>query len=110
MNYSYDHDRFVNKNKGLAGAYEMGRKDSGLEKRGFDRYRREQDASCFNCKLRGKCPEYRKKRTGGIEGVVSYGGNETFICDRFQPEPSDHKSMNKRQIKSLLKNAKRGLR
>ncbi len=109
MNYSYDHDRFVNKNRGLAGAYEMGRKDSRLERKGFDRTGREQEASCFNCKLRGKCVEYRKKRSGGTDGVVSYGGHETFICDRYQAEPADQKSISNRQIKSLLKNAKRGL-
>jgi hypothetical protein len=109
MNFDHDHERFVNKNRSLAGGYELDRKDRSMEKKGFSRTERNEEASCFNCKLRAKCPEFRAKRTGGSSGVVSYGGGETFICKRFAPAPVQSKTMSQKKVKSLLKNAKKGL-
>ena len=41
-------------------------------------------------------------------GAVSFSGNEEFICDRYIPAPADKKTMSDKQIKSLLKNFKKG--
>ncbi len=109
MNFDHDHDRFVNKNRSIANGYELDRQDRSMEKKGFSRSERNEEASCFNCKLRGKCPEFRAKRTGGSSGVVSFGGGETFICKRYTPAPAENKAMSQKKVKSLLKNAKRGL-
>jgi hypothetical protein len=109
MNFDYDHDRFVSKNRSIARGYEVDRRDSGMEKKGFSRSERGEEASCFNCKLSSRCAEFRAKRSGGTAGAVSFGGNERFVCDRFVPKPREKKGMDDRQIKSLLKNVKRGL-
>jgi hypothetical protein len=109
MAFSFDHDRFANKNKSLARAYNVERKDSSLERKGYSRLNREGEASCFNCKLKNKCIEYRNRTRGGSSGAVSFGGSERMICDRYQPAPSDRRGMTNKQVKSLLKNVKRGL-
>jgi hypothetical protein len=110
MNYNYDHDRFAGKNKSIARAYEVDKSDSGLERKGFSRFKRAEEASCFNCKTKSKCADFRARTHGGAQGAVSFGGNDALICDRFVPAPPEKKNMSNKQIKSLLKNAKRGLR
>lgn len=108
MNYDHNHDRFVNKNRSLATAYSIDSHDRSMEKKGFSRHDRQEDASCFNCKLKTKCAEFNTKRSGGSQGAVSFGGDEQFICKRYIPAPAQSKTMSDRQIKSLLKNAKKG--
>ncbi|MBN1601593.1 MAG: hypothetical protein JW915_08295 [Chitinispirillaceae bacterium] len=109
MAFAYDHDKFVAKNRSLASAEEMNTKDKNLEKKGYSRIRENQEGSCFKCKFKNGCSEFRAKRSGGSTGVVSFGGNETFLCDKFVPAPSQTKTMSDRQIKSLLKNTRRTL-
>jgi len=108
MNYSYDHERFVSKNRSLASAEELKRKDENLEKKGFSHLNRNKDASCFNCKMKQNCTEFKAKRKGGASGVVSFGGEQNFICKKYTPAESQAKSMSDKQIKSLLKNIKKG--
>lgn len=108
MNYNYDHERFVNKNRSIASGYNVDRNDADLERKGYSRLHRKGDASCFQCKLKSKCSEFRAKRSGGSAGVVSFGGDENFICDRFIPAPAENKAMSQKKIKSLLKNVKKG--
>ncbi len=105
-----DHDQVAEKNRATARVYESDAKDKDLEAKGYDRQQRQKEASCFNCKMKQKCPEFRSKRTGGTAGVVSFGGDYSFICSRYTPAPEDSKSMSDKQVKSLLKNFKRGLR
>ncbi|MBD3421129.1 MAG: hypothetical protein GF398_13515 [Chitinivibrionales bacterium] len=105
-----DHDSFVEKNRRMATADSFQRRDRDLEKKGFSQTRRAQEASCFNCKFKPKCPEFRKKRTGSTNGAASFGGDERLYCDKYQPVPANEsRSMSKKQIKSLLKNVKRKL-
>jgi len=108
MSFDYDHERFAAKNKSLAAAEEMNKRDSQLEKKGFSRLKRDQEGTCFNCKMKQGCSEFRAKKSGGSAGVVSFGGDETFLCSRYIPAPSSDKSMSDKQIKSLLKNIKKG--
>jgi len=108
MNFAYDHDRYVNKNKSIAGAYDVDKHDRDMERKGFSRQKRQEDTSCFNCKLKNKCAEFRSKRGGGSRGAVSFDGSERFICDRYVPAPASNKSMSDKQIKSMLKNFKKG--
>jgi hypothetical protein len=109
MEYNIDHDRFANKNKSLARAYDVGTRDKELENKGYSHIQRQQEASCFNCKMKNKCVEFRTKSSGGSAGAVSFGGDEKFICSRYTPAPAENKLMSDKQIKSLLKNAKKGL-
>lgn len=108
MGFSYDHERFVAKNRALASAERIKKRDDTLEKKGFAHLKRNEEASCFNCKMKQTCPTFKGKRSGGSNGVVSFGGEQTFICDRYTPAPAQEKSMSNKQIKSLLKNVKKG--
>lgn len=108
MGFSYDHERFVAKNRALAAAERIKKRDDTMEKKGFAHLKRNEEASCFNCKMRQTCPTFKGKRSGGSSGVVSFGGEQSFICDRYTPAPSQEKSMSNKQIKSLLKNVKKG--
>ena len=108
MGFSYDHDKFVAKNRAMASAERIKQKDEELERKGFTHLKRNQEASCFNCKMRQTCPTFKGKRSGGTSGVVSFGGEQAFICDRYTPAPAQEKNMTSRQIKTLLKNIKKG--
>lgn len=105
--FSIDHDHFVAKNRSLAAAEEVHRKDKAMERKGFSQMQRQQEASCFNCKLKKKCPEFRTSKTGVTTGAASFGGAEKQICDKYQPAPAENRNMSEKQIKSLLKNFKR---
>lgn len=108
MNYDYDHDHFVRKNRAMASGYNIDRHDKQMEKKGFSHQQRQEEATCFNCKKKNKCADFRRKRTGGLSGAVSFDGSEKFICDEYVPAPPSKKIMSNRQIKSLLKNARKG--
>jgi hypothetical protein len=110
MNRSIDHDRFVEKNRSIAQSQELETKDAALARKGYRFLEHQREASCYTCKMKKKCPEFRAKQTGGTKGVVSFGGDEKFICSRYMPAEIQSRSMSNKQIKSLLKNAKRGLR
>lgn len=108
MSYSYDHERFVAKNRSLASAEEIKSKDEMLEKKGYSHLKSNKEGSCFNCKMKQNCSEFKAKRSGGASGVVSFGGDEKFICNRYAPAETSGKTMTNKQIKSLLKNTKKG--
>ncbi len=108
MGFSFDHDKFVAKNRSLASAERIRQKDEQLERKGFVHLSRDREASCFNCKMRQTCSIFKGKRTGGSSGVVSFGGEQKFVCDRYIPAPAQEKNMTSKQIKSLLKNIKKG--
>jgi hypothetical protein len=108
MSFTYDHEKFVAKNRSLASAQEREQRDQILEKKGYSHLKSDKKGSCFNCKQKQHCSEFRAKRSGGASGVVSFGGDENFICDRYTPAQAQAKSMSDKQIKSLLKNVKKG--
>jgi hypothetical protein len=108
MNFDYDHERFVAKNRSLASAEEFQKKDIDLEKKGLSPLNKHQEVSCFNCKMKQGCSEFKSKKSGGAAGVVSFGGDEKFVCSRYILAASSEKSMSSKQIRSLLKNVKNG--
>lgn len=108
MSFNYDHDKFVAKNRSLASAEEMKNKDEMLEKKGYSHLNSNKEGSCFNCKMKQNCSEFKAKRSGGSSGVVSFGGDDKFICNRYTPADTSGKTMSSKQIKSLLKNTKKG--
>lgn len=108
MDFAYDHERYVRKNRSIASGYNIDKHDREMEKKGFSHHQRQEDASCFNCKLKTKCAEFRTKRSGGSRGVASFDGSEKFICDRYIPAPPTKKTLTDKQIKSMLKNFKKG--
>jgi hypothetical protein len=106
MLYNHDHDRYVAKNRALSGGTDL------LPRRGPDQKRpvekREVKPSCFNCKDKRSCSEFRAKRGGRGSGVVSVGGiGEDMICDKHQVATEQSRAMSNQQIKSLMRNFKR---
>jgi hypothetical protein len=107
MNRNIDHDRFVAKNRALAVAEDIKRRDEEYEKK--ERAPKDQrGGSCFNCKMKQGCSEFKARRSGRSTGVVSFGGDEQFVCRRYTPAPAQNRSMSDKQIKSLLKNIRQG--
>jgi hypothetical protein len=106
MNRNIDHDHFVAKNRSLAIAEEIKQRDEAFEKKGSTVTR--DNRSCFNCKMKQGCSEFKAQRSGRATGVVSFGGDEKFVCDRHVPAPAQARSMSDKQIKALLKNIKKG--
>ncbi|MBD3239370.1 MAG: hypothetical protein GF331_02205 [Chitinivibrionales bacterium] len=106
--FNRDHDHYVLKNRMLAAAEERGNKErQGDTKTAGTRPR---DKSCFTCKLKKTCTQFRAKRSGGASGVVSFGGaDEAWACERYEPAPQQNRGMNNKQIKSLMKSFKRAL-
>jgi hypothetical protein len=107
MNRNLDHDMFVAKNRSLATAEDVGRRDEEIAKKGVSTIKNT-GGSCFTCKMKQGCSEFKANRSGRSSGVVSFGGDQKFACDRFVPAPSQNRSMSSQQIKALLKNAKKG--
>ncbi|MDR3012926.1 MAG: hypothetical protein LBU70_06920 [Chitinispirillales bacterium] len=104
-----DHERYLAKNRSLAAAEEIGRRDAAMEKKGYSYLREQKDSSCFNCKMKQTCREFNARTRGGTSGVVSFGGDERLICDKYEPAERTKKSMSDKQVKSLMKSFKRGL-
>lgn len=107
MQRNIDHDRFVAKNRALAVAEDVKRRDDDRTKQG-ESAKSAQSGSCFTCKGKQGCSEFKARRGGRATGVVSFGGNEKFVCDRYVPAPAQGRSMSDKQIKSLLKNMRNG--
>jgi hypothetical protein len=107
MNRNIDHDRFVAKNRALAGAEDVKRRDEEYGKKEGSSLTQVR-GSCFKCKMKQGCSEFKARRSGRSSGVVSFGGDESFVCERFIPAPSQSRSMSDKQIKALLKNVKMG--
>jgi hypothetical protein len=104
--FNRDHEHYVLKNRMLAAATEISRRGSKSEKKGGAPAEREK--SCFNCKLKKTCTQFRAKRSGGASGVVSFGGfDETMVCERYEPAPRQNRGMSEKQIKSLMRSFRR---
>jgi hypothetical protein len=106
MLYNHDHDHYVAKNRALSGGTDL------LPRRGPEQKKvegkREVKPSCFNCKEKRSCSEFKAKRGGRGSGVVSVGGvAEDMICGKYQVATEQNRSMSNKQIKSLMRNFKR---
>jgi hypothetical protein len=107
MKRSIDHDHFVAKNRALAVAEDMKRRDQISDGPGDGR-KSAASGSCFTCKTKQGCSEFKARRSGRSTGVVSFGGDEKFVCDRYVPAPAQGRSMSDQQIKALMKNIRKG--
>ncbi len=107
MKRNIDHDLFVAKNRALAVAEDMKRRDEATERSGGTG-RGGATGSCFTCKTKQGCSEFKARRSGRSTGVVSFGGDEKFVCNRYVPAPALGRSMSDKQIKALMKNVRKG--
>jgi hypothetical protein len=107
MKRSIDHDLYVAKNRALAVAEDMKRRDETIERPGDGR-NAALTGSCFTCKTKLGCSEFKARRSGRSTGVVSFGGDEKFVCERYVPAPAQGRAMSDKQIKALMKNVRNG--
>ncbi len=104
-----EHDRFLAKNRMLAASYEILNTQNKLTERLGDKKPSEKAMSCFNCKKKLKCLEFKRKSSGGTTGAVSIEATTTFICDKYEPIPDkDTKNMTNKEIKNAMKAAMHG--
>ena len=104
-----DHDRFEAKNRMLAQSYEILNTEGKVKNRLGDKAATVKAMSCFNCKKKMKCLEFKRKSSGGSEGAISIDSNTQFICDKYDPIPDkDLKTMTKNEVKNTMKAALRG--
>ena len=107
MKRSIDHDLYVAKNRALAVAEDMKRRDETVERPG-GAGKGSASGSCFTCKTKQGCSEFKARRSGRATGVVSFGGDEKFVCDKYVPAPTQGRSMSDKQIRALMKNVFKG--
>ena len=102
-----DHQRFLRKNAMLA----RGVTDSNkrAEEKPTNEIEKKAD-SCYNCRKKSRCVEFKNLTTGGSAGAVSIDASVKFVCDRFDAMPIQKKNlrMTTGAISNLLKRAKTG--
>ncbi len=108
MDYD-DFDRYLAKNTRMARGYEIAdnlKKDKGDAQVATVTIRK----TCFNCKSRNSCNDFRIKRTGGTGGSVSIGDDSDFVCVKWQPFEvhAKQKPLTQRQVNNMMKNALKG--
>jgi hypothetical protein len=105
-----DHERFLRKNRMMAQGFDREEIQKKIHKKLGDNVDPGRKMSCFNCKKKNKCQEFKEKSTGGSSGTVSIGAETTYLCDRYEPIPihKKEKSLSGKQIKNILKAAKKG--
>ena len=105
-----DHERFLLKNKSMAKGYSMSGMQDKLEKKLGDDPSKPRTMSCFNCRKKNKCTEFKSKSSGGASGVVSIGPDTTFLCDKYQPFQisAKEKPLTKKQVNNIMKAARKG--
>lgn len=109
--FENDHDRFIMKNKLMAQGYEMDKVAKTVKDRiGDTETDIPRETTCFTCRKKTKCAEFKKKSTGGSSGAVSIGDETNFLCDRFEPIPINKKDkkVTKKQVNNMLKAALKG--
>ena len=100
------HENYLRKNSSLSRAWELEQKDKYLDKaqKGEAKHT---VAICNQCKKEKPTLMYRMAQTNRAEGSASFGIDLIPLCDDCKPKKKDH-SLNKSQIKGMLKQAKRG--
>jgi hypothetical protein len=107
MIFNHDHDRYVAKNRAMSSGTDLlGRR--GTEAPKAAAVARPPRESCFNCKDKKSCQEFRSRRGGRGTGVVSVGGSiDDLKCAKYQFAAEERRGMSTKQIKSLMRNFNR---
>jgi hypothetical protein len=107
------HERFMAKNLAMGRAWESEARDKAKDK--VERTpATPQMAFCDRCKKEKLCLPFRTHQTDRTEGAASYGTVIKQYCEDCRPKPKhDDKNapaLDKKQVKNLLKDAKKFLR
>ena len=103
-----DHDRYLRKNRALSRAYDIDKKDKLKEKAGKGELKHIVTV-CHKCKQEKPCLPVSIMETGHFDGVTSVYKNLVQMCDECSRRNKKHQNeMSKKQIKSLLRGARKG--
>ncbi len=103
-----NHSRFLRKNLALSKAYEIEKKDKfkGKLERGEVK---PETVACYRCKKIRPCLKFGIFETGRAEGAVSVSNEYVPLCEECAPKKKKNPDeLNSKQIKSLLRGARRG--
>lgn len=102
------HDRYLRKNQALSKAYEIQKKDRTKEKIVKGEIKPE-TVACYRCKKIRPCLKFGIFETGRAEGAVSVSNEYVPLCEECAPKKKkDPSELNQKQVKSLLRGAKKG--
>jgi hypothetical protein len=103
-----EHDKYLRKNLALSRGYDIERKDKLKQKQAKGEIKPIL-AKCHRCKLERLCLPFSIMETGHFDGVTSVSKEVVQLCEECSPRKKKHPSeMSKKQIKSLLRGARRG--
>jgi len=104
-----DHQRWLRKTNMQAQGFADRDNTQKLEKK-FGKEIIERPNSCYTCRKKNRCLEFKSKTTGGEAGAVSIDASVQFLCDKFDPMPIQKKNqqLSQNAINGLLKRAKTG--
>ncbi len=108
-NYSSDdpHERYLKKNLALSRAYDIERKDKLRDKRDKGELK-PIIGLCHKCKQEKACLPYKIMETGHFDGVTSVSNDVLQLCENCAPKKKLSPEVSKKQIKALLRGARRG--
>ena len=103
-------DRFIDKNLSLAKAYQKDPRDNKtVVRKEVGGEAKEEAQSCWNCKTKNRCDNFRKWRTGGITGVVSVGEDKQFWCSKWIEDPVNKlNAVSDKAVKSMMRSMRKG--
>ena len=103
-----DHDRYLRKNMALSRAYDIEKKDKQKHKEAKGELKPIVH-KCHRCKQEKPCLPFLIMETGFYDGATSVSKEMVQLCDECSPKKKKQQSeMTKKQIKSLLRGARRG--
>ena len=103
-----EHDRYLRKNLALSRAYDIERKDKLKQKQEKGEIKPIM-TTCHRCKQEKPCMPFTIMETGHFEGVTSVSKELVQLCEDCYPRKKKQAAeMSKKQIKSLLRGAKKG--
>jgi hypothetical protein len=104
-----DHQRWLRKSVIQAQGVEDKNAKSKIEEK-FGKEVAARPNSCYTCRKKTRCLEFKNKTTGGSAGAVSIDASIKFLCDKFDPMPIQKKDqrLSSSAISGLLKRAKSG--
>src|SRR5258708_7844622 len=103
-----NHARFLRKNQALSKAYEISKKDKFKDKLVKGEIKPELVA-CYRCKKIRPCLKFSIMETGRAEGAVSVSNEYVPLCEECAPKKKkDPNELNAKQVKALLRGARRG--
>jgi hypothetical protein len=104
-----DHQRWLRKTNMQAVGFEDRNFKKKLEEK-FGKELSERPHSCYTCKKKMRCMEFKTITTGGTAGAVSIDASVKFLCEKYDALPIQKKNLalSSGQVSNLLKRAKTG--